>query len=90
MAAPFLKPGVYEIATNKKGAEETMRVQALQVQALQVQALQVQASQVQASRNDESAGPEWMQDVPMLASFAFWVVLLGVAPVVAVHALLVS
>jgi hypothetical protein len=44
----------------------------------------------QTARNRQSARAERMRDFLMLSSFGFWAVLLGFAPVFAVHSLLGS
>lgn len=44
----------------------------------------------QTSQNRQSARRERMQDFLMLSSFGFWAVLLGFAPVLAIHSLIGS
>jgi hypothetical protein len=44
----------------------------------------------QTSQNRQSARRERMQDFLMVSSFGFWAVLLGFAPVFAVHSLIGS
>ena len=44
----------------------------------------------QPSQNRQSAQRERMQDFLMLSSFGFWTVLLGFAPVFAIHSLMGS
>jgi hypothetical protein len=44
----------------------------------------------QTSQNRQSARAERMQDFLMLSSFGFWTMLLGFAPVLAIHSLVGS
>jgi hypothetical protein len=44
----------------------------------------------QTSQNRQSARAERMQDFLMLSSFGFWTMLLGFAPVFAIHSLVGS